>query len=81
MTVEQFLRSISAEKGIPVTQMFVLTGMCKSRNEARRLIAQGGIRINDCKVTDPNAFMVEHRGVTAIIENNGANVHLTTMEK
>ena len=29
-------------------------GVCKSKGEARRLIAQGGVAVNEEKVTDEN---------------------------
>ena len=32
----------------------VAAGVCKSKGEARRLIEQGGVSVNDEKVTDAN---------------------------
>lgn len=40
--------------GIGILDILVLTGMAPSKAEARRLIQQGGISVNDTKVTDMN---------------------------
>ncbi len=40
-------------EGISATQLFVRSGLAKSGKEAKRLIAEGGARINDEPVTDP----------------------------
>ncbi len=37
-----------------VVDAMVLCGVCKSKGEARRLIAQGGVAVNEEKVTDEN---------------------------
>ena len=41
------------DKGIGVLELFARTALCKSNSEAKRLVTQGGARINDEKVTDP----------------------------
>ena len=38
--------------GINILSLLVATGLCPSRGEARRLVQQGGISVNDEKVTD-----------------------------
>ena len=38
--------------GVPVLELFVRAGLAASKGEARRLVQQGGARINDTKVTD-----------------------------
>ncbi len=40
------------EQGLSVVDAFVRAGLCTSKGEARRLIRQGGARINDEKVPD-----------------------------
>ncbi len=40
------------DKGIQVLDLFSRTTLCASRNEARRLIIQGGASINDKKIED-----------------------------
>lgn len=41
-------------KKVSLIQLLVGSGLVKSNGEARRLIAQGGIKIDDKKVDDPN---------------------------
>ena len=43
-----------AEGAQTVVEAMVLCGVCKSKGEARRLIAQGGVAVNEEKVTDEN---------------------------
>ncbi len=40
------------EQGLGVVDAFVRAGLCASKGEARRLIRQGGARINDNRVSD-----------------------------
>lgn len=44
-----------ADGVIAVTELLVKCGLAKSKGEGRRLILQGGISVNDEKVTDPMA--------------------------
>ena len=39
-------------EGISIAQLFVRSGLAKSGKDARRLIAEGGARVNDDLVTD-----------------------------
>jgi len=43
--------------GLRAVQLFVKTGLCGSNGEARRLIRQGGARINDEQVKDENLIV------------------------
>jgi tyrosyl-tRNA synthetase len=38
------------EKGINIIDLLVMTGLAPSKGEARRLIAQGGVLVEDSKV-------------------------------
>ncbi len=40
------------ENGIDVVELFLETGLCKSKGEVRRLIKGGGARVNDVQITD-----------------------------
>ena len=42
-----------------VLHLMVRCGLCKSNGEARRLIEQGGVAINDAKVTDTKATVTD----------------------
>lgn len=41
-------------KKISLVQLLTDSGLAKSNGEARRLVAQGGIKINERKISDPN---------------------------
>ena len=43
-----------ANDGISAAQLFVLSGLVSSGKEAKRLITEGGARINDAPVSDPS---------------------------
>ncbi len=45
------------DEGIGVLELFARTSLCKSNSEARRLVTQGGARINDETVSDPLAII------------------------
>lgn len=46
--------SVVSDGGISLVEMLVLGNLAKSKGEARRLIEQGGIRVNDVKIADIN---------------------------
>ncbi len=43
--------------GMGLLDMMVVTGLAASKGEARRLVQQGGVSVNDAKVTDPAAMV------------------------
>ena len=55
----------------------VAAGLCKSNGEARRLIDQGGVAVDDEKVTDPNAPLPSGE----FILHKGKKVHLRVILK
>ncbi len=46
-----------AEEGVSLAQLFVRAGLAASGKEARRLIAEGGARLDDAPVTDPGRMI------------------------
>ncbi|MBD3766084.1 MAG: tyrosine--tRNA ligase [Rhodobacterales bacterium] len=44
-------------EGISIAQLFVRAGLAKSGKDAKRLIAEGGARLNDDLVTDPGMML------------------------
>ena len=46
--------SAEAEDGVGILDAIILAGFAPSKGQARTLIVQGGITINDEKVTDQN---------------------------
>ncbi len=64
--------------GINILDLLVKTALCPSKSEARRLVTQGGVSVDDAKVTDPNA-MVEI--ADSVIVKKGKKVyHKVTRE-
>ena len=51
------LPAAELEGGINVLDLLVKTALCPSKSEARRLVVQGGVSVDDVKVTDPNAVI------------------------
>jgi tyrosyl-tRNA synthetase len=48
-------------EGVSVVQLLVKAGLAASGKEARRLIAEGGARVDDAPVTDPAAMVGRDR--------------------
>ena len=40
-----------------ICELLVLTGLCASKSEARRLVEQGGVSVDDNKITNPNEII------------------------
>jgi tyrosyl-tRNA synthetase len=51
------LPEITVPRTVSLVDIVIAAGFVKSKSAARRLIEQGGIRINDVKVTDPNLIV------------------------
>lgn len=45
------------ERGIPIVDLFVRTGLCATKSDARRLVSQGGAYVSRRNVTDINAVV------------------------
>jgi tyrosyl-tRNA synthetase len=58
------------DKGIEVYLVLVEAGICKTRGEARRLIAQGGVTINDLRISsfDQKVFGHDLKGNTLLLK-------------
>lgn len=52
------LQKNQLEKGLTIIDLVVMANLAASKSEARRLITQGGISLNDQKVTDINRSVV-----------------------
>jgi len=77
MTVEEVIEWCTAHE---LVDLMVDLGWTKSKGEGRRLITQGGIRINDEKVTDPHThvFVTPDRKQFYLLGIDGSKVHGTT---
>lgn len=64
--------------GIGVLSLMTTIGITASNGEARRLIAQGGLSINDQKIEDPN-MTINAEG--SIVVKKGKKIHLKVVFK
>ena len=55
--------------GMDVAELFVRSGLVKSKSEARRQINNGGIRVQDIKINDPYARITVHDSKLFIVES------------
>ena len=63
------------EGKIGLLDLLVKCGLCPSKGEARRLVQQGGVSVNDTKVTDVNAqFCCQDCGADGAIIKKGKKV-------
>ncbi len=63
------------EGKIGLLDLLVKCGLCPSKGEARRLVQQGGVSVNDAKVTDVNAqFCCQDCGADGAIIKKGKKV-------
>ena len=46
-------------EGVAVLEVFVEVGLAPSRREARRMMEQGGVYVNDQRIQDPEALLTE----------------------
>lgn len=58
------------DKGIEVYLLLVEAGICKTRGEARRLIAQGGVTMNDLRISsfDQKVYGRDFKGNTLLLK-------------
>jgi tyrosyl-tRNA synthetase len=61
--------------GLPVFQLFVRSGLAASGKEAKRLIKEGGARIDDQPVTDPAARLPAERFAEPVKLSAGRKRH------
>jgi len=54
-TVEEIINTWNS---IPVVDVLVAAGLCKSKSEARRMIEQDAIKVDDIKVKSHNSFIL-----------------------
>ncbi len=67
---------------IQVMDVLVLTGQCKSRTEARRMIEQGGVFADGEKVTDVKAVLTaEQLAASVKIRKGKKSFHKVTLQK
>ncbi|MEE0097457.1 MAG: tyrosine--tRNA ligase, partial [Oscillospiraceae bacterium] len=62
------------EDSIGVLSLMVKCGLCKSNGEARRLVQQGGVLVDDEKVTDPAATVAKEKLEAGVVIKKGKKV-------
>ncbi|MBQ8683966.1 MAG: tyrosine--tRNA ligase [Clostridia bacterium] len=68
--------------GMGLLDVLVTAGLCPSKSEARRLVQQGGVAVNDEKITDPAAVITpdQFKDGELIIKKGKKVYHKVTME-
>ena len=71
-----------ADAGIWVAKLFVLSGLCKSNSDARRLIQGGGAYINDQRITDikANIITADFKAGFAVLKAGKKNMRKVVIE-
>ena len=70
LTAEQF-----RDGTITVADLLVAGGLAPSKGEAKRLIQQGGIMVNDAKVTDFGATLSQDAFADGVIVKKGKKIY------
>ena len=78
MPTTRLTREDVPEGGIGILTLLVKCGLAASNGEGRRLVQQGGISINDTKVTDPQTMLRPEREL--IIRKGKKVFHKVVME-
>jgi tyrosyl-tRNA synthetase len=50
-------RQAEDPRGLPLIDALIALGFARSRSEARRLVAQGGVRVDDARAGDGDSFL------------------------
>ena len=75
MPTTQLSESDFIDGQVSVLQMLVVSGIAKSRNEARTLVTQGSITVNDEKVTDLSVKLTKEQIGDGIIVKKGKKIY------
>ena len=75
MPTTVLLDSDFTDGGIGVLTLMVKTGLCPSNGEARWLIQQGGVMIDEEKITDPKIILEKRRFEKGVIIKKGKKVY------
>ena len=71
-------------EGISISRLLTNTGIAKSAGEARRLIEQGGVYLNNQRVTDhtaPVTLSSAIDGRVLVLRRGSRNYHLVTISR
>jgi tyrosyl-tRNA synthetase len=56
-----------SEIGISAMEWFIKAELCSSKSDFRRMVDQGAIKVNDTKITDPFARLVQDTANNTLI--------------
>ncbi len=62
------------DEKLPLTSLLTLASLASSKSDARRLIEQGGISVDEVKITNPSTEITKHQLETGIIIKKGKKV-------
>ena len=62
------------DEKLPLTSLLMLASLASSKSDARRLIEQGGISVDEVKITNPSTEITKHQLETGIIIRKGKKV-------
>jgi tyrosyl-tRNA synthetase len=65
--LEEVRLAASAEP-LPLARVLVLAGLAPSNSEARRLIQQGGVRVDEAVIRDPHAMVPAGAGTALLVQ-------------
>ena len=69
------------ENGIGILDIMVNSGLCSSKSEARTLVVQGGVSVNDEKITVPATFYTKEQLEAGLLVQKGKkNFYKVTVE-
>ncbi len=71
---------ISVDGDIGILDLMVEGKTAPSKSEARRLVVQGGVMINDEKVTDPNTRFTKEQLTDAVLKKGKKNFYKITIK-
>ncbi|MDD7433967.1 MAG: tyrosine--tRNA ligase [Peptoniphilaceae bacterium] len=69
------------EDGLGILAVLTAAGLTKSNGEARRLVQQGGIAIDDARVEDPQAVLSKEQLTDGIVVRKGKKIYLRVKAK
>lgn len=69
------------EEGLGILAVLTAAGLTKSNGEARRLVQQGGIAIDDARVEDPQSVLSKEQLTEGIVIRKGKKIYLRVTAK
>ena len=71
---------VNAGDGVTIVDLMAQSGAAPSKSEARRLVIQGGVALNDEKITDPTAVFTKEKLSGAVLKKGKKNFYKIIIE-